>query len=241
MRVAENIEVLELGTVNPVLAWDKDEVVLFDACYPGQTEELAAAIEKLGFSLSQITTLILSHQDLDHIGCARDVLEAAPNLKIIAHEIEAPFIDGTCNSIRTHMTDTKIAELAPEQRERYFRSRATYAAHRVPITQRVKEGDVLPILGGIEVIHTPGHTPGHMCLYFKAHKAVFTGDAFGDFAQGPHPTHTLDREQALESVAKVQKYDIEKIWCFHGGAIDKPVSEIFADIAAQAQQRTFDA
>ena len=40
----------------------------------------------------------------------------------------------------------------------------------------VEDGAVVPVLGGLRVIHTPGHTPGSICLYLDDARILFTGD-----------------------------------------------------------------
>ncbi|MSQ41215.1 MAG: MBL fold metallo-hydrolase [Dehalococcoidia bacterium] len=47
---------------------------------------------------------------------------------------------------------------------------------KAPAGRLLEDGDVLPVLGGLRVIHTPGHTPGSMCLLLERHQALFVGD-----------------------------------------------------------------
>ena len=45
-----------------------------------------------------------------------------------------------------------------------------------PNVVSIRDGDILPMLGGLEVIHTPGHTPGSVCLYGARDRVLFVGD-----------------------------------------------------------------
>ena len=45
-----------------------------------------------------------------------------------------------------------------------------------PAVQPIEDGDVLPVLGGLRVVHTPGHTPGSVCLYGARDRVLFVGD-----------------------------------------------------------------
>jgi len=52
-----------------------------------------------------------------------------------------------------------------------------YVARTPERTTALDDGEILPLLGGLEVIHTPGHTPGSVCLYAARDGLLFTGDA----------------------------------------------------------------
>ena len=68
----------------------------------------------------------------------------------------------------------------------------------------IEDGDVLPVLGGLEVVHTPGHTPGSVCLYGARDRVLFVGDVLQrrrgrvSFASGlysdDHARREADRE-----------------------------------------------
>ena len=47
---------------------------------------------------------------------------------------------------------------------------------RIPVHETIEDGEVLPVMGGLQVLHTPGHTPGSVCLHLPEHGVLFTGD-----------------------------------------------------------------
>ena len=103
MRIANGVEVLEIsanimGAVNiiyPTLIWDDDNVILIDAGFPGQLPKIREGIESVGISFNKLNMVILTHQDIDHIGSVRSILKELPNsVKILAHEDEKPYING---------------------------------------------------------------------------------------------------------------------------------------------------
>jgi glyoxylase-like metal-dependent hydrolase (beta-lactamase superfamily II) len=77
----------------------------------------------------------------------------------------------------------------------------------------------LPLLGGIEVLHAPGHTPGSICLYLKQEKVVIVGDVLVNrFRLGlPSRLFTVDIPQAIQSIKRLAGLDFE-IMCFGHGA-----------------------
>ena len=88
------------------------------------------------------------------------------------------------------------------------------------VDKTVDDGEVLPYCGGITVIFTPGHTPGHICLYLKQYKTLITGDALnvveGQLV-GPNKEFTPDMDMAKKSLKKFSQYDVETVICYHGG------------------------
>ena len=97
--------------------------------------------------------------------------------------------------------------LHPADRERPLRFNAGTIARRLsrlPATIDVADGDVVPGLGGLRVIHTPGHTPGSVCLYAEREGIVFVGDALWSDDDGalhpPNPYWSEDLPSARRSL-----------------------------------------
>jgi len=226
MKLAENIAMLPItgqGTVNLVLAWDENNLVLIDAGYPRQTKKITKAISDEGFDASNLTHLIITHQDWDHIGCVTDLKKAAPNLQVFAHEAEAPYIDGRQTPIKLAERLAKYDTLSAEMRERCDWQKDYYSKNRIIIDQTLNDEDILPVCGGIKVIHTPGHTPGHIVLYFQESRIVVCGDAANiedNQLTGANPIHTYDINQADLSLNKIKSTNLSGAVTYHGGFIN---------------------
>lgn len=76
-------------------------------------------------------------------------------------------------------------------------------------------------LGGetLEVIHTPGHSPGHICLYWPKHKALIAGDLVFSQGVGRVDFPGGSGEQLKESIKRVAALDIELLLPGHGPLI----------------------
>jgi glyoxylase-like metal-dependent hydrolase (beta-lactamase superfamily II) len=132
---------------------------------------------------------------------------------VLAHASEVPFIDG---SELPRFARPEILAQRPEMRavaERF------QPAH---VDQELQDDTRLDLAGGVRVVFTPGHTPGHMCLYLERSKTLISGDALtasdGQLA-GPNEGATQDMATASRSVQKLAALDVQTIVCYHGGVV----------------------
>ncbi len=228
MRIAENVEMLSVhsgnGTYYPVLAWDDNELVLIDAGLPMETEALRAAVAEAGFELEKITKVIITHQDLDHIGSAKTL--SGMGAEILAHEAEAPYIQGDETSIRLKEMEARLGDMGEDERAFYERAKKGAPYFYVHVDHKLKDGETLDYCGGIEVIHTPGHMPGHIALLFKKSNIIVAGDAANitDGAlSGSNPAFTTDTEAEGASFKKLKDKRPSGVACYHGGFLAMPV------------------
>lgn len=191
MEISKGVYMLELdfhgNIIHPTLLWDQEMTVLIDTGFPGQIEDLRMAMQKVGVSLDKLNLVILTHQDIDHIGCLPDIGEQ-PLLK--DRQIKNP----------------------PKGR----------------VDNTLHDGQELACCGGIQVIHTPGHTPGHISLYLKRSKTLIAGDSLysvNGMLGGIHEPTTLDIEEARHSLQKVLNLNIESIVCYHGGLSKENIND----------------
>jgi len=220
MKLAQNMALLTIGRLNLVLAWDDENLVLIDAGVPGQTDDIVRAIEGAGFLAENLTHIIITHQDWDHIGCVRDLQKIAPGLRVVAHADEAPYIDGRTLPIKLAARLAQYDTMTDEQRAGIDRWKNMHENEPIAVHEQVRDGQLLPICGGIEIVHVPGHTPGHIAVYFKESKIIVVGDAAniknGEIA-GSNPIHTHDMAQAEKSLDKIKSYDLSGILAYHTG------------------------
>jgi glyoxylase-like metal-dependent hydrolase (beta-lactamase superfamily II) len=226
MKIAEHIEMLKLETSNgviyPTLLHDENHLILVDTGFPGQTEQFKTAFAEAGFEPDRLTGIVITHQDIDHIGCAAELIRLAPNAEIMAHPEEAPYIDGSKTPVKLAALESRYDELDESMKAVCDSMRRGFAKCRVEIGRLLNDGDVLPCCGGIEVIHSPGHTPGHICLFVRDAGVMIAGDALNitdGRLTGANPAYTLDAEPARQSETRLRSYPCKQIICYHGGAV----------------------
>jgi len=243
MIVADGLEMLEISAtvmgelriIHPTLIWDNDTVILVDTGYPGQLPLIREAMEKAGVPFNKLSHVVITHQDMDHIGSLAAIVKATPQKpEVLSHEEEKPFIQGERKPIKLNQLKTSLNPLSEEQQNFYETMKANYMKFRANVDQTLTDGEELPYCGGITVIHTPGHTLGHICLYLKQSKTLITGDAlFGAGRLLAHaPVHfNFDNALAIKSLKKLTQYDIETVICYHGGLYQDNPNRRIAELA----------
>lgn len=205
MEIAKGIEMLQLEfqefVIHPILLWDDEMAVLIDTGFPGQIEDIQVEMEKVGVSFDKLKVVILTHQDIDHIGSLPELLQRCrSNIKVYAHELDKPYIEGDLPLLK----DGNI-ENRPKGK----------------VSDTVIDGQELPYCGGILILHTPGHTPGHISLYLKQSKILVAGDSMysvNGVLGGIHAPTTLNIMEARQSLKKYLNLHIESVVCYHGAS-----------------------
>jgi glyoxylase-like metal-dependent hydrolase (beta-lactamase superfamily II) len=219
--MSQGLAVLELNIhgfcLNPTLVWDDETAVLIDTGMPGQLEQIRFAMRGAGVSFDQLRAVILTHQDLDHIGSLPEILNQSNHIEVYAHEFDQPYIEGSLPLIKTDPNRMSKEEWAalPEHMQFLYKN-----PPKSKVNKMLQDGQELPFCGGIQVIFTPGHTPGHISLYLKQCKTLVAGDAmvaFDGVLRGPVPQTTLDMKTATASLEKFLDLEIETVICYHGG------------------------
>lgn len=226
-------------TVHPALLWDERDAVLVDTGFPRQLEQLRAAIRECGVDPSQLTRIVMTHQDIDHIGNLQQLAEESPSrIEVSAHGLEKPYIQGDLRLIR--FTDEAIASidrLPPQVPESFKQGLKALMLNppRAAVDRILMDGERLPWCGGLAVIATPGHTPGHISLYHEPSRTLIAGDALtvrDGRLFGPDPETTLDPDTAQASIAKLVAYPIDRVVCYHGGVYaGEAANERLAELA----------
>jgi glyoxylase-like metal-dependent hydrolase (beta-lactamase superfamily II) len=181
------------------------EFTLIDAGMPDKADQILSALANIGVQPLHVKRIILTHHHYDHVGSLWE-LKRRTGAQIIAHHRDADYIDG------------KRQRRAPRQ----FSGRVVYGlmnlfgARNVPgieVDRRVGDGDTI---GGFTVLHTPGHTPGHICLLRNGY--LFSGDLLtakaSEFSETPH-VFTADVPTSRESIRRVAQMEFEAILSSH--------------------------
>ncbi|MDR3259462.1 MAG: MBL fold metallo-hydrolase [Fusobacteriaceae bacterium] len=212
-----------------IIVGDKENIMI-DCGYPGFLLILETEAQKNDFDFSKLTKIIVTHHDHDHIGALYEIKEKYPHIKIVSSTIEKPYIEGTKKSLRLLQTEKIFPNLAPELQEEALEfQKILESVKYVPVDITIDNDKEIDFLEDIDIIHTPGHMPGHISVYHKKSKTIITGDAMvaeDGILHMANPQYTLDLIRAKESIRQFLDYDVEQILCYHGGLITGDVKSI---------------
>lgn len=215
-----DIEVIQLRRVKAHLILES-ELSLIDSGYAGSGPRIAARIEAHGRSLSDLARVVCTHGHPDHAGAAREL--ALAGVPILMHPA-----DGA--ALATSWRDT----LQRPSRGRIFAAMTPEPPGFVPI----EDGDVLPMLGGLEVIHTPGHTPGSVCLYGRRDRVLLVGDTlqrrFGRVSYAS-ALYSDDVTAARRAVKRLASLDVLTIVFSHYPALEEGASDTLQRLAERIE------
>ena len=167
-----------VGPVNVYLI-EEDPLTLIDAGPRADSslEALRSGLATLGYKLSDIQRIIISHAHADHYGLARVIQEESGAIVYI-HEWDAHAV--SANTDYSAYRDLLIAAGVP--REIISRMEAGYEkfkgfAYPLDHVETLKDDDeILFEHESLSVVHTPGHTPGSICLVRTSNRLVFASD-----------------------------------------------------------------
>jgi len=193
--------------------------------------------------ISDIRVVTISHTHADHMGAIAYLREQVPGMVVIDHEMDAPYLRD--NTLLNRIFDSDlVAKYFPQKT---FDILELYRAF-CPISETspdrtVREGDVLEWGEyAFQVIHTPGHHPGHISLYEGDQKILFVGDMLG--REVPFYTPSSGGvEGYLASMGKYRALEIDLIIPSHGDLIEdgQGAIEIAVGKVKQREERLLDA
>ena len=223
-----------IDSIYPVILQDENEMILIDCGYPNFLQLIEECASKNTIDLEKLTKLIITHHDFDHMGSAADFKSKYPNIKILASSKDAKYINGKEKSLRLQQAESIYNDLPDDQKEAALSfQKLLESVDNVDVDITLNDGDIFDWCGGMEIVETPGHMPGHISIYLRESKTLIAGDALvilnGKLAVA-NPQYTLDMSEAIKSINKLLNYDIQKIICYHGGVYQEDIKNSLINI-----------
>ncbi len=231
-------KVNEVDTVLfPSLLKHDDKTYLIDCGYEETFESFRNELDKINAPIHQLTGIFISHDDIDHLGGLDAFKKINPNLKVFCSAIEEQSVCGKVKSERLIQAENSLPHLPNEYK--------TWALHFIQSLQNIKryrvdktfnDGDELE--KDVMVIHTPGHTKGHVSIFVKKEKILIANDALvieNDEFEIANPNYTLDMASAIKSVEKIMQLNPTKIICYHGGVMQHDIQQKLNNLLSRYQ------
>jgi glyoxylase-like metal-dependent hydrolase (beta-lactamase superfamily II) len=225
---------LSSGTMNICLLVENGQITVVDTGMPGSAAALLAAAAEIGLTPQAIRRVIITHHHVDHVGGLPDLL-AATQAEVWAHRDDAGTIDGSVPrvAIPPERIEAMLADLSPEQRvAAAARMKQMAAVAPAKVDLRLVGGEELNILGGVQILHSPGHTAGHLCLYAPALSLLIAGDLLrlegGDIHESPIG-FAADADQSLASARQIVRLEFDRFVGYHGDYVLAGAKALLSD------------
>jgi glyoxylase-like metal-dependent hydrolase (beta-lactamase superfamily II) len=173
-----------------------DGIILIDTGMGENAMDIGQALERMGAGWADISDVVITHAHADHVGGLNDVLSKAGNALVWAGEADAGAVSSGILPSGKASSDVQV------------RPAADGASIR-----------------GLRVIHTPGHTRGHISLLHEGEGFLFVGDAVGTMngamvrPPAPFTADPVEAEESLRNLARVQAH---RMLFSHGAEIPDP-------------------
>jgi glyoxylase-like metal-dependent hydrolase (beta-lactamase superfamily II) len=199
------------GVIGPasnvyVLEDDTSGLTVIDAGMPGYDERVLSLVREIGHSPQDVKQILVTHADIDHVGGLKPLV-AETGAAVYASPESAKYIHARRNPPHMRMPMAVVATVV-----------GWLSRRAVPVSQRVSDGELLDLAGGIRVIVTPGHTPDHTCYFWERERVLFAGDLLNhvrNLALTPNRI-TWNMDAARQSAQKVLALDPAVICAGHG-------------------------
>jgi len=155
--------------------------------------------------IKDLELIILTHCHYDHTASAQEIAQMS-GAKVAIHKDDAPLLKNDNISAAAMFG---------------------YSAPSIDADMLLEEGDRIPVGEDeeLEVIHTPGHTPGGICLYEASSKSLFSGDTvFPNGSIGRTDFQGGSSTQLTESINKLMKLDVGTLYPGHGEVTSNDVN-----------------
>jgi glyoxylase-like metal-dependent hydrolase (beta-lactamase superfamily II) len=185
---------------------DRDGMVLVDTGLPRTSGRILAYLrDALHRDPEDLHTIVLTHYHMDHVGNVPALVKAT-GARVAIHAADAPYLTG----------ETPMP-LPPWPRSLLIRVVKPFLGWS-PVRPDIllHDGDTI---AGLTCIHTPGHTPGSICLFDPGEKLLFTGDALlteGGRIQEPSERFSARQDEAKRSLSKIASLDFDILLPGHG-------------------------
>jgi glyoxylase-like metal-dependent hydrolase (beta-lactamase superfamily II) len=221
------LEILPGIHVVPGVHWSRvyliedESLALVDSGLPWNTGRILDYIKSIGRSPDELGLILITHSHPDHTAGAR-AISRRTGAEIVAHPAD------TKTHSRNEVSLSYMGAFTSLQLPLPF-------LQRTHVARTLADGQVLPVLGGIRVIHTPGHTRGSVCYLLESRSLLFTGDtAFSD-GEGisrsvPFPGY--NGRDYRQSLARLASLEFETLCGGHGSPLVGGASDRLRDLLA---------
>lgn len=212
-----------LGAVNVYLLDGGDGLTLIDSGYAGSAPRIGAALEALGRRWPDVRQVLLTHCHPDHAGSLAEVkrLSGAP---AVMHPLDAELVRAG-RAVREQIVISP--GLLNQLLFQLFIAGAPPTVEAAELEQTVDDGALLPAAGGLRVVHTPGHSAGHVAYLWEKQGVLFAGDTASHVAGLRLSINYEDLDEGRRSLQKLARLEFDAACFGHGGPLQRGAAAQF--------------
>jgi glyoxylase-like metal-dependent hydrolase (beta-lactamase superfamily II) len=216
MKIIDNVFVVPGVTANSYILVDGDGLTIIDTGLPYSEKTVLRYIATLGLSTGDIKRILITHADIDHYGCLAALQKASGARTYASHgEAEAMAVGKSSRPIDRNGNNT-LQRILIAMFSRLMK------ATPFQVDEILAEGQTLPVLGGLQVVETRGHSPDHISFFAPFVHVLFCGDSMKSEEKGLRTSRSRnnwDQDKAIAAVQKQARLGAEIVCPGHGPVV----------------------
>jgi glyoxylase-like metal-dependent hydrolase (beta-lactamase superfamily II) len=198
MKIIDHVYLIPGVTANSYLVEDPDGLTLIDTGMPTSEKRTLEYITQLGRSAGDVRRILVTHADMDHYGCLA-ALQAVTGACTYASQAEAQAMAVGKSSRPVDRNVGRFQRFMINLMGRFLK------ATPIQVDELLHEGQVLPVLGGLHVVETSGHAPGHLSFHAPSVRVLFCGDSMKSSQKGLRTSRSRNNWNQALAEASVRK------------------------------------
>jgi glyoxylase-like metal-dependent hydrolase (beta-lactamase superfamily II) len=212
------------GHVHAFLLDNGTDLTLIDTLFDTDARQVLDRIGSIDGTIEDLKRIVLTHGHRSHLG-GLATLKRLSAATVYSHEWQADIIAGERPA--QPVTIIPMLPLSTYWRVYYLQFGAALGRGKYPpcpIDSTLKDEDMV---GPVRVLHTPGHTPGHLAFWWPERRVLFAGDAIATYPQfeAGWPAFNLNPTRQRTSIRRMADLEAEVVAVGHGDPITGGATE----------------